>query len=360
MYDHTIKTPGDNLMKKALLPLLIASLIPAAAFADVTVYGRANVALQYADKNVGDQQYSELVSNASRIGLKGSEVINDDLKVIYQFEYETKVDDGSFSQTCTATSVTTAPAATTKTTCSVSGQTFAQRNIYLGLQGSGGTVMGGMFDTPLKVSQEKVDLFNDYVGDLKNVLEGEIRAKNIVQYSTPAWGDVTVNLAYVNTEKDVPNADDGYSASIAYSTKALYLAVAADTNSKRASDGTLSAVDTDILRAVARFNIGPVVLGALWENYDNGVIDEDGYLVSAQWNITDAWALKLQTAQSDMIQLDGQSTSVGVDYKMSKTAKLYGYYTVVEDKRLNATTLLVDDAARTDDKYFAVGVELNF
>jgi len=338
MYDHTIKTPGDNLMKKALLPLLIASLIPAAAFADVTVYGRANVALQYADKNVGDQQYSELVSNASRIGLKGSEVINDDLKVIYQFEYETKVDDGNNSNN----------------------QTFAQRNIYLGLQGTGGTVMGGMFDTPLKVSQEKVDLFNDYVGDLKNVLEGEIRAKNIVQYSTPAWGDVTVNLAYVNTEKDVPNADDGYSASIAYSTKALYLAVAADTNSKRASDGTLSAVDTDILRAVARFNIGPVVLGALWENYDNGVIDEDGYLVSAQWNITDAWALKLQTAQSDMIQLDGQSTSVGVDYKMSKTAKLYGYYTVVEDKRLNATTLLVDDAARTDDKYFAVGVELNF
>jgi len=325
-------------MKKALLPLLIASLIPAAAFADVTVYGRANVALQYADKNVGDQQYSELVSNASRIGLKGSEVINDDLKVIYQFEYETKVDDGNNSNN----------------------QTFAQRNIYLGLQGTGGTVMGGMFDTPLKVSQEKVDLFNDYVGDLKNVLEGEIRAKNIVQYSTPAWGDVTVNLAYVNTEKDVPNADDGYSASIAYSTKALYLAVAADTNSKRASDGTLSAVDTDILRAVARFNIGPVVLGALWENYDNGVIDEDGYLVSAQWNITDAWALKLQTAQSDMIQLDGQSTSVGVDYKMSKTAKLYGYYTVVEDKRLNATTLLVDDAARTDDKYFAVGVELNF
>jgi len=338
MYDHTIKTPGDNLMKKALLPLLIASLIPAAAFADVTVYGRANVALQYADKNVGDQQYSELVSNASRIGLKGSEVINDDLKVIYQFEYETKVDDGNNSNN----------------------QTFAQRNIYLGLQGTGGTVMGGMFDTPLKVSQEKVDLFNDYVGDLKNVLEGEIRAKNIVQYSTPAWGDVTVNLAYVNTEKDVPNADDGYSASIAYSTKALYLAVAADTNSKRASDGTLSAVDTDILRAVARFNIGPVVLGALWENYDNGVIDEDGYLVSAQWNITDAWALKLQTAQSDMIQLDGQSTSVGVDYKMSKTAKLYGYYTVVEDKRLNATTLLVDDVARTDDKYFAVGVELNF
>ena len=34
-----IKKPlGDNLMKKALLPLVIASFLPAAAFADVTVY----------------------------------------------------------------------------------------------------------------------------------------------------------------------------------------------------------------------------------------------------------------------------------------------------------------------------------
>lgn len=355
----SIKTLGDNLMKKALLPLLIASLVPAAAFADVTVYGKANVAFQSTDKNVGGE-FTEVVSNASRIGLKGSEVINDDLKVIYQFEYETKVDDGSNSQTCSATSTTTTPAATTKTTCSVSGQTFAQRNIYVGLQGIGGTGMIGMFDTPLKASQEKIDLFNDYIGDLKTVLEGEIRAKNIVQYSTPAFANVTVNLAYVNTEKDVTNADDGYSASIVYNTKTIYLALASDTNSKKAGDSAPAAVDTDILRAVGRFVVGPVVLGAMWETYDNGTIDEDGYMVSAQWNITDKWALKLQNAQSDMIQLDGKSTSVGVDYKLSKAAKLFGYYTLLEDERLNATTHLVDNTARVDDKYLAVGVELNF
>jgi len=346
-------------MKKALLPLMIASLLPAVAFADVTVYGKANVALQSTDKNVGGQ-YTEVVSNASRIGLKGSESVNDDLKVIYQFEYQTKVDDGSNSQTCSATSTTTTPTATTKTTCSVSGQTFSQRNIYVGLKGSGGTAMIGMFDTPLKVSQEKVDLFNDYIGDLQAVLQGEVRAKNIVQYSTPAFNDITVNLAYVNTEQDKKDATDGYSASVVYSTKAIYLALANDKNSSNASSQATPATDTDIIRATGRFNIGPVVLGVMWENYDNGVIDEDGYLVSAQWNVTDKWALKLQNASSDMIQRGGEQTSFGVDYKLTKASKLFGYYTVIEDERLNSTTKLVDNAARADDKYLAVGLELNF
>jgi predicted porin len=320
-------------MKKALLPLMIASLIPAAAFADVTVYGKANVALQSTDKNVAgtDASYTEVVSNASRIGLKGSDSVNDDLKVIYQFEYETKVDDGSNSN----------------------GQTFAQRNIYVGLKGSGGTGMIGMFDTPLKVAQEKVDLFNDYVGDLKTVLEGEVRAKNIVQYSTPAFSDVTVNIAYVNNEQDATNASNGYSASVAYSTKPVYVALAMDKNSKLASDKGVAALDTDILRAVGRFNVGPVVLGAMWETYDNGATDEDGLLVSAQWNINDTWALKAQNAASDMIQVGGEQTSVGVDYKLSKAAKVFGYYTLVEDERVAV-------ANRWDDKHLAVGLELNF
>ncbi|GGY65632.1 porin [Cellvibrio zantedeschiae] len=356
-------------MKKALLPLMIASLVPAAAFADVTVYGKANVAFQSTDKNVGGE-FTEVVSNASRIGLKGTESINDDLKVIYQFEYQTKVDDGSNSlsstPSCSATSksTTATPTATTTTTttCTISGggQTFSQRNIYVGLKGSGGTAMIGMFDTPFKVAQEKVDLFNDYIGDIQAVLQGETRAKNIIQYSTPTFSDITVNVAYVNAEKDAVNVDDGYSASIVYSTKNVYLALANDSNVTNASGAVVHTTDTDILRAVGRFNVGPVVLGAIWETYDNGVIDEDGFMVSAQWNVNDKWALKAQHAASDMIQLGGEQTSIGADYKLSKAAKVFGYYTQIEDERLNATTKLVDNAARADDKYLAVGIELNF
>ncbi len=349
-------------MKKALLPLMIASLVPATAFADITVYGKANVALQSTGKNVGGS-YTEVVSNASRIGLKGSENVNDDLKVIYQFEYQTKVDDGSNSlsstPSCSATSksttVTPAATTTTTTTCSISGgsQTFSQRNIYVGLKGTGGTAMIGMFDTPFKLAQEKVDLFNDYVGDIQTVLQGETRAKNIVQYSTPAFSDITVNVAYVNAEKDAVNVDNGYSASIVYNTKAIYLALANDSNVTNASGAVVHTTDTDILRAVGRFNVGPVVLGAMWETYDNGVIDEDGYMLSAQWNVNDKWALKVQNASSDMVQIGTDQTSIGADYKLTKAAKVFGYYTMVEDERAAV-------ASRADDKYLAVGLELNF
>ncbi len=334
-------------MKKALLPLVIASVLPTAAFADVVVYGKAFVTFQSTDKSGAN--YTEVVSNASRIGLKGSDAINDDLKAIYQFEYQTKVDDGSSSQTCTAVSTTTAPAATTKTTCTVSGQTFSQRNIYVGLQGTGGTVMLGMFDTPVKLAQEKIDLFNDLVGDLTEVLEGENRLKNIVQYSSPVFSSVTLNAAYINSEHDVVDAVDGYSASAVYNTKPLYFALGVDHNAKLASDKKVSAVDVDLIRAVARVTFGPVVLGAMYETYDNGVADEeDGFLVSAQYNLTDKWALKAQTAQSDMKVVGSESTSIGVDYKMSKATKLLAFYTLIED-----------DLAR-DDKHLAVGVEMNF
>src|SRR5690606_19048868 len=137
-------------------------VLPLSAIADVTVYGKANVSLQNADES-GDAKI-ELVSNASRIGLKGSEEITEGLKAIYQLEYQTEVDDGSGSN----------------------GQTFNQRNIYIGLQGSAGTIMGGHFDTPLKVVQEKVDLFNDLEGDMATIFNGETRASNTVQYVTPS------------------------------------------------------------------------------------------------------------------------------------------------------------------------------
>lgn len=339
-------------MKKALLPLLIASALPAAAFADVIVYGKANVSWQNTDLQNGGT-YTELVNNESRIGVKGGESINDDLRAIYQFEYQTKVDDGSISNTCTATSTTATPAATTKTTCSVGGQTFSQRNIYVGLQTAGGTVMAGMFDTPLKTSQEKIDLFNDLIGDMRSVLHGETRARNVVQYTSPAFSNVTANIAYVNSEVDKEDTGDGYSASVVYNTKSIYLALANDQNVTNAMNKSVFIEDTDIIRAVSRFVVGPVVLGALYQTYDNGVIDEDGYLASAQWNLTPAWALKAQYGQSEMITLDAETASIGVDYKISKATKIYGYYTQIEDG-------VVDITKQRDDNYAGVGIELNF
>lgn len=306
-------------MKKSLLALVIASLLPAAAFADVTVYGKANVSLQNADEEVSGSKV-ELVSNASRIGLKGSEEVNSSLKVIYQFEYQTEVDDGTNGS-----------------------QTFGQRNIFIGLQGSAGTIMGGHFDTPTKVAQEKVDLFNDLEGDITQIFKGEIRASNIVQYVTPAsWGAFTSSVAYVTKENE--NVDDGVSISVAYNTPAVYVAVAVDQD--------VEAEGVDLVRVVGRFTIGALQLGLLGETYDNGIVDEDGAFVSALWNLNDKWALKGQYGQSEVKMADGESASIGLDYKMTKAATLYSYVTSVE----NDLALV----AERDDTYVGVGIDFKF
>jgi predicted porin len=307
-------------MKKTLLALVMASLLPAAAFADVTVYGKANVALQNADEEATGSKI-ELVSNASRIGLKGGEEVNSSLKVIYQFEYQTEVDDGTNGS-----------------------QTFGQRNIYVGLQGTAGTIMAGNFDTPTKVAQEKVDLFNDLEGDINQIFNGEIRAKNIVQYVTPAsWGAFTSSVAYVTKETD--GVDDGVSVSVAYNTPVVYVAVAVDQD--------VEAEGVDLVRVVGRFTIGAFQLGLLGETYDNGIVDEDGAFVSALWNLNDKWALKTQYGQSEVKMADGESASIGADYKMTKAATLYGYVTKVENDVLTPS-------AKRDDTYVGVGMDFKF
>lgn len=308
-------------MKKTLLALVIASVLPAAAFADVTVYGKANVSVQNADeKATGDK--IELVSNASRIGVKGAEEVNSGLKVIYQFEYQTEVDDGTNGT-----------------------QTFGQRNIYVGLQGSAGTIMAGHFDTPTKVAQEKVDLFNDLEGDITQIFKGEIRASNIVQYVTPAsWGAFTSSVAYVTKESD--GVDNGVSASVGFNTPAVYVAVAMDQD--------VEAEGVDLVRLVGRFTLGAFQFGVLGESYDNGVTDEEeGAFASALWNLTDKWALKAQYGQSEVKMADGESASVGLDYKMTKNSTLYGYLTKVEND-------VLVPASQRDDTYAGVGLDLKF
>lgn len=320
-------------MKKVLASVVLAAL-PTTLLADVIVYGKANVALQHADEN-GDSKM-ELVSNSSRIGLKGSEDISEGLKVIYQFEYQTDVDDGDRSDRG-------------------EGRTFSQRNIYIGLQGKAGTIMGGMFDTPLKVAQEKVDVFNDLEGDLGAIFNGETRAKNIIQYVAPgSIGPFSASVAYIASEED--NRDDGVSASVGYAPENMYFGLAMDQD--------VQAEDLDIMRAVARITIQSVQLGALYERSDNGLDDGEGFLVSALWNLNAALALKAQYGVSDHIEsnpvydpfIEQESLSVGADYRLSKSTTLYGFYTQVEsDGGSNSNPESV-----RDDKYLGVGIDFKF
>jgi predicted porin len=123
-------------MKKTALSLAIATVLPTIANAEKIeielpkFYGKINVSVQNTQE--GNASISEVVSNASRLGVKGKIELKHGLQGIYKAEYQTAVDDGDNS-----------------------GQTFSQRNIFGGIKGNFGQVIVGQFDTPLKKPKRK-------------------------------------------------------------------------------------------------------------------------------------------------------------------------------------------------------------
>ena len=86
-------------MKKIALVTAMALAATAGAHAEVNVYGKAFLGLDYVsnDGSITEEDAVQLVSNASRIGLKGSEQITDDIEAFYKAEYEAYFDSGSKS-----------------------------------------------------------------------------------------------------------------------------------------------------------------------------------------------------------------------------------------------------------------------
>lgn len=321
-------------MKKQLLTLSLAtvsSVTLANGPVDGSVYGKVNISAVNADEAGSDQW--ELNSNASRLGVKGKAEIADGLYAVYKAEFEIAVDDGD-----------------------VKGQTFSQRNIMGGIQGGFGTIWAGKHDTPTKLAQNKIDLFNDLEGDIKNTFEGENRTSNIIAYTTPDVNGFSATVAMIPGEgKDIDgdgeNEDglaDGISYSVSYELDNLYLAIAGDKD-----------VDfQDLLRVVAQYSIENLKLGLMYQQNEASTgssdKDESGYFVSAAYKI-DNITLKAQYGEiEDDADGDEEETfSLGADYKLAKNTKLYAFYT-------SNTDTDGSDSSEEDSDYVGVGMEHKF
>lgn len=310
-------------MNKKLLALAMGAVVamPVSAVAAPTLYGKMNVTLDQIEIDTGTPATStdqwELNSNASRLGVKGDVEISEDLKGIYQAEYQIDVDDGATP--------------------------FSQRNIYAGLKGGWGTFMAGKFDTPLKNAQGSVDQFNDLRGDISNIMPGETRADNILQYSSPKLGEMaTINVALMPAEGadvdgDGKNDDglaDAISASVVLQSGGLYAALAVDRNMSGAKsvDGFSEA---DIMRLVAGYKTDAFEVGALFQTAEDLVAgskaEDTAMLVSAAFTAGE-WKFKAQfgTGEGDASSKEKTLMAVGADYKLGKNSMLFGYYSAVE------------------------------
>ena len=275
--------------------------------AEPTVYGKLWISVESQDTLSGTEV--DMVSNASRLGVKGSMDFGEGLEAIYQAEYEIDPVDGTADEK--------------------NGRTFKQRNSFIGIKGSYGTLFLGTHDTALKKSQSKIDLFNDLAGDIKNILQGENRMSDFIGYTTPTLGDgfsATFN-AIKGTEEEDNRIGDSTSVSLNYKTKSFYAAIAFDSELK----------GYDTTRISFQVPLNRTQLGFIYQDTKelSSGLDEDGYVLSLSQKIGKKGVFKIQLAESDMKMGSGKQASIGYDYKLSEKAKAFIFYTDLSGESLS-------------------------
>jgi len=313
---------------KNTLAFTICSILAQPAFAaNIDIYGRADVSLQSSDS--GEGNFSEIKSNASRIGFKGAHKLNDDLEVIYKAEFEVDIDGD--------------------------GDAFKSRNQYIGLKGGFGEVLLGKNDSMLKQSQGKGDLFSDLNADIKYLWVGENRLSDTVTYKTPKFNGFQLGATY--KAEDEVDGKDAFSVAALYGDKKLkksdfFASIAYDSEVKgQSKDKSVSKTEYDTIRATVQGKLAGVTLGLILQNQENVETgaEMDGFMVSAKYSLGAA-TLKGQYQVADHDDAEKNTgITAGVDYKLAKSTKLYAYYTTFDIKTDNR-----------DEDYLAVGIQYKF
>ena len=264
-----------------------------------TVYGKLWISVESQDTASGTEV--DMVSNASRLGIKGSMDFGEGIEAIYQAEYEVDPVDGTADES--------------------KDRTFKQRNSFVGLKGSMGTIFLGKHDTATKKSQKKIDLFNDLAGDIKNILQGENRMSDLVGYTTPKINGFSATFNAIKGTEGLgdDSIGDSISTSFSYDSEKFYIALAFDSE--------LKGYDSTRLTLQIPFNRSQ--LGIMFQDSEklSTGVEEDGYVISFSQKVGDKGTLKFQQAESDMKLDSGKQFSFGYDYKLSSKAKAFFFFT---------------------------------
>ena len=286
-------------MKFKILSMLLLVPVLYLQSEEPTVYGKLWISVESQDTASGTEV--DMVSNASRLGIKGSMDFGEVIEAIYQAEYEIDPVDGTADES--------------------KDRTFKQRNSFVGLKGSVGTIFLGKHDTATKKSQKKIDLFNDLAGDIKNILQGENRMSDLVGYTTPKINGFSATFNAIKGTEGLgdDSIGDSTSTSISYDSENFYIALAFDSE--------LKGYDSTRLTLQIPFNRSQ--LGIMFQDSKKLSIgvEEDGYVISFSQKVGDKGTLKFQQAESDMKLDSGKQFSFGYDYKLSSKAKAFFFFT---------------------------------
>jgi predicted porin len=290
---------------KKMLAIAIATAFAAPAMADTTLYGKLHNSIDITDTGAANAgTTTSLSGNSSRIGVKGSEKISDNLDVVYLVEWGLRSDEN--------------------------GGGLGDRNRYLGLKGNWGSLLTGRIDTPNKGVGRIAEQFGDQLGDARAItnLGGlpDARANNVVAYVSPKMGGFQATLAQVL--EDGGNQGQGFSGNAVYNAGNL-----------KAGLG-YSSVDGagDTMRVAAKYKFGAGNVSALVQQ-DSDLLgisgaDRDVWGIGGAIN-TGSGAVKLQHYVAgdigSLTDTGGALTTVGYEHKLSKRTALYAQYAQVDN-----------------------------
>lgn len=326
-------------MKKTLCALAIGATILTpvmASAADVKIYGRAHVSLDYLDDG---KDYNEvgLSSNSSRLGFKVDQKINDDLNVFAQIEQQINFASGS------------------KDNDKGSSVDFATRDTFVGLKSDTyGQARVGRFDSPFKVARGPINFFGDMVGDVRNVtrvgnLKFDERNDNTIEYKSPKFGGGFNVLAAMSMHSgtDIPKDATGngqkdnkaYDLALTYKAGAIDAAAAYEKYEDNAANAAGGA-SRDAFRIAGAYKITEEFnLGAMYQiaKHDNDTANPDVQVfgVAGEYKITPKTAVRGEYFYRDVDTDDANASliGVGVEHKLDSTLRVYGNLaTVLNDK----------------------------
>ena len=306
-------------MKKLLLATAIAALSVSAANAAPTVYGKAFLTLDLVEADVdvsgpggnvsiNEDERTSLNSNASRIGLKGSEGLTANTDLLYQLEYGIDVDDQDNGR----------------------GQ-FYSRDTYVGLQNAQyGKVIAG-----------RLTAIDDYV-NFANVTQGGVlggdnvlasfdapRLDNSFAYFSPSYNNMQFMAMYGLDEDNFVDEQNIAGVAGKYAMGPMNAGL-----SYIQASGDVIGDFKKAIRVSGNYAVNPALtVGALYQNTDLNTDDnENAFTLSGEMKTATPWTAY---AQADVVSnVDGDKDAdalrgvVGGKYAINAatTGHVYGAY----------------------------------
>ena len=247
-------------MNKKLVAVAVAALLAApmaqAQTANVTLYGRVNLDLEYISASGSAPDVTRLTSNSSRFGLRGVESLGGGLNAIFQLE------NGSVGW-------------------DASGGALAGRDSFVGFQGSWGTVRFGNFLAPyddmhgifgngpayLTGLMSTTAIWANNGGGGKGTGTFDDRLPNSLRYDTANIAGFTGGIQLsLWDDAGAGSARDAWILSMAgiYRNGPFQGGIAYEANRDVRADG----LDDWAFTVTGSWNFGPVRVGGLWERVD--------------------------------------------------------------------------------------------